>query len=120
MEGCPLPDMERNSAGRVTSLSTGPGPSSIGFGGACMTSRPVSAISRRVQTVNVKVVKATMKTGGGKAEFTPQTQTFVDVTESTANVNYITSAVQRKWGSQYVLVTSDGLQIEDGSGTQGM
>ena len=62
-----------------------------------------------------------MKTSiGGKAEFTPQTQTFVDVTESTANVIYITTAVQRKWGSQYVLVTSDGLQIEDGSGTQGM
>ena len=61
-----------------------------------------------------------MKTGGGKAEVTPQTQTFVDVTESTAHVNYIASAVQRKWGSQYVLVTSDGLQIEDGSGTQGM
>jgi hypothetical protein len=49
-----------------------------------------------------------MKTGGGgKAEFMPQTQTFVDVTESTANVIYITTAVQRKWGSQYVLVTSD-------------
>ena len=56
----------------------------------------------------------------GKPEFTLQTQPFVDVTESTANVIYITSAIQSKWGSQYVLVTSDGLQIEDGSGTQGM
>ena len=121
VEGCPLPDIERIAAGRVMSLSTAPGPSSASIGGARMTSRPVSAVSRRVQTVNVKVVKATMKTGnGGKAEFTPQTQTFVDVTESTANVIYITTAVQRKWGSQYVLVTSDGLQIEDGSGTQGM
>ena len=122
VEGCPLPDIERNSVGRVMSLSTAPGPSTaLNTGGARTIGRPVSTVSRRVQTVNVKVVKATMKTAiGGKAEFTPQTQTFVDVTESTANVIYITTAVQRKWGSQYVLVTSDGLQIEDGSGTQGM
>ena len=117
MEGCPLPDMEHNSAGRVTSLSTAPGPSSIG---ACMTSTPVSAISRSAHSQRQSSEGYTMKTGGRKTEFMPQAQTFVDVTESTANVNYITSTVQRKWGSQYVLVTSDGLQIEDGSGTQGM
>ena len=100
VEGCPLPDTERNSAGRVMSLSTALGPSAVSIGGARMTSRPVLAVSRRVLTVNVKVVKAAMKTGGGgKAEFTPQTQIFVDVTESTANVIYITTALQRKWGS---------------------
>ena len=93
-------------------MSTAPGTSNHN------TSR---AVTRRVQTVIVKIVKATMTTGlNGKPEFTPLTQTFVDVTESTANTNYILNAVQRKWGSQYVIVTSDGLQIDDGSGTQGM
>ena len=49
-------------------------------------------------------------------EFMAQNQTFVDVTEATANLHYVSSAIQRKWGPEYVLVTSDGL---DSSGTQG-
>ena len=47
-------------------------------------------------------------------------QAFIDVTESTANVLYITSVVQRKWGKGYKLVTGDGLTIDDSSGTQGI
>lgn len=46
-------------------------------------------------------------------------QLFVDVNESTANASYIRSVVQTKWGSQYVIVTTDGQEIEDNSGTQG-
>ena len=46
-------------------------------------------------------------------------QTFVDVTESTSNVNYVRNAVQKRWGEEYTLVTVDGLEIEDSSGTQG-
>ena len=34
-------------------------------------------------------------------------------------MDYITSVVQRRCGSDYVLVTADGLVIEDSSGTQG-
>lgn len=96
----------------MASLTTAPGPSSsIGVPRA---SRPLSSASRRVQTVNVKIVKATMKPGvNGRPEFTPLTQTFVDVTESTANTTYILNAVQRKWGAQYVIVTSDGLPIRN-------
>ncbi len=115
VEGCPFSD---NEPRRVASLTTAPGPSSAIT--VPRTSRPLSSVSRRVQTVNVKIVKAMMKPGAnGRPEFTPLTQTFVDVTESTANTTYILNAVQRKWGAQYVIVTSDGLQIEDGSGTQG-
>ncbi len=55
----------------------------------------------------------------GKAEYTPENQVFVDVTEATANLNYITSVVQRKWGEEYSLVTCDGLKVDDSSGTQG-
>lgn len=76
--------------------------------------------TRKSPSTNVKVVQATMKRlSSGKIEFTTQNQTFVDVTEITANLHYISSVVQRKWGSQYVLVTSDGLKIDDSSGTQG-
>ena len=57
----------------------------------------------------------------GEVEFMAQNQTFVDVTETTANLHYIIStAIQRKWGPEYVVVTSDGLKLDDSSGTQGM
>ena len=39
---------------------------------------------------------------------------------STASVDYIRSAVQKRWGSDHVLITTDGLEIEDHSGTQGI
>ena len=60
-------------------------------------------------------------TTGGKPEVTRLSQAFIDITESTANVPFITSAmIQAKWGgSEYVLVTADGLQIKESSGTQG-
>ena len=71
-------------------------------------------------SVNVKIVPAHfMKLTNGKPEFTKIGQTFVDVTETNANVYFITDVIQRKWGREYVLVTADGLKIEDASGTQG-
>lgn len=75
---------------------------------------------RKNQTSSVKIIQASMKRlASGKVDFVPQNQTFVDVTEATANVNYITAAVQRRWGSDHLLVTSDGLQLDDSSGTHG-
>ena len=74
-----------------------------------------------VPTVNVKVVQASMeRLPSGKCEFSHMGQMCVDVTESTANVNYIRSVVQKRWGSDYSLVRADGLQIEDNSRTQGV
>lgn len=32
---------------------------------------------------------------------------------------YVTNAIQNKWGQDHVLVTGDGLPIEDYSGTKG-
>ena len=76
--------------------------------------------SKKMQTIDVKVIQASMKSLlSGKCEFTHLGQTFVDVTESTANVNYISNVVQKRWGYNYILVTADGLEIEDSSGTQG-
>ena len=71
--------------------------------------------------INVKVVQATMKrSSSGRLEFMPISQTFIDVTESTANVNYLSHAIKMKWGDEYELVTSDGIRIEDSSGTHGI
>ena len=56
----------------------------------------------------------------GKPEFNNLSQLFVDITEATANVKYILSVVQKKWGSEYSIVTADGLHLEDCSGTQGI
>ena len=75
---------------------------------------------KKLQTANVKVVQASLKRlASGKCEFVHLGQTFVNVNEANANVDYITSVVQRRWGSHYILVTADGLEIEDSSGTEG-
>ena len=77
--------------------------------------------TRKAQSTNVKIVQASVKRlPTGKLEFFGQNQTFVDVTETTANLHYVSSAIQRKWGPEYVLVTTDGLKLDDSSGTQGM
>lgn len=69
---------------------------------------------------SVKVVRAMIKRSAtGRPEFAPSGQTFVDINQSTANVNYISHAVKEKWGTEYVLVTSDAIKIEDCGGTNG-
>lgn len=99
-------------AGRVASIY-----SSLANKPSTSGTQSVPAI-RKTQFINVKIIQASVKRlANGKLNFMPHNQTFVDVTEATANVNYVTSAVQRKWGSDYNLVTSDGLKVDDSSGT---
>ena len=47
-------------------------------------------------------------------------QLFIEVNDSTANVPYLLQAVKDNFGSGYVLVSSNSLQIEEGAGTTGM
>ena len=74
------------------------------------------------QQCNVNIVRAELEWClSGKPKFTPLEQLFITVTDASANINYILSVVQRKWGGDQVLVTGrDGLKIEDSSGTQGI
>ena len=73
------------------------------------------------KTYNVKVSKATVTHHpNGKTELSKVEQMFIDITDETANVHYINNLVREKWGSSYVTVTSDGLPVEDSSGTQGL
>ena len=75
--------------------------------------------AKKEASVKVKVVQATIKKlPSGEMEFTSENQTYVTVTEGTANLDYVSQAIQRKWGSQYVLVTYDGLKLDDSA--QGM
>ena len=71
--------------------------------------------------VNVKIAYATVKKKfGHKLDFKKIHQSFFKILESTANVHYLTQAVREKWGGEnLILVTNDGMPIEDGSGTQG-
>ena len=102
------------SAGRLASIS-----SSLASEPSTSGTQSVQAM-RKTQSINVKIIQASVKRlASGKLEFIPHNQTFVDVSETTANVNYITAAVQRKWGAEYNLVTSDGLKVDDSSGTHG-
>ena len=77
---------------------------------------------RKGSTFCVKIVKAKVKKGGNrkKPEFLPISQAYIELTESTANLDHISSMVKRRWGDQYVIVTSDGIQLEDSPATQGL
>lgn len=65
-------------------------------------------------TFGCKVIFA-KKTG---KSFDELNQTYVNVNENTANVEYITEKAREKWG-QVVLVSGNGLPITDEEGTRG-
>ena len=68
----------------------------------------------------MKVVKVKMtKLHNGKVEFEKLEQTHVILDDRTANVNTVTCAIQSKWGSEYSVVTGDGLEVDDWPGIQG-
>ena len=75
---------------------------------------------KRVPSFNLKVIKADVHRIGKKIEFQCQSQTFIELVDSTANVEHILSVIQRRWGSDYTLVTQDGLQLEESPATQGI
>ena len=55
-----------------------------------------------------------------KVVFKPVHQTFIELVEATANTDHILAVVQRKWGTNFILVIQDGLRLEEAPGTQGM
>ena len=58
-------------------------------------------------------------TRSGRASFTPESQMFIDLTEATATVDYILTAVRRQWGDHITLVSCDGLEFGNSPGSQG-
>ena len=98
------------------------GSASSSLGRASRSALPRSPLTfGQVKTVIVKVFKAKVtRNGAGRLVFDKVGQAFITVEESTANVNYISSVVQKKWGPTFTLVTGNGLSIDDSSDTQGM
>ncbi len=73
------------------------------------------------KTCSARITKAFQKVMvNGKTDLLKLEQTFIDLTEETANVNFVNDAIQNRWGKEFVVCTSDGLPIEDSSGTTGM
>ena len=56
---------------------------------------------------------------GKKPDFETIGQMYVDLTDSTANITHVRGKVQEQWGSEYTIVSTEGLEIEDSSATQG-
>lgn len=77
--------------------------------------------SKKGAHVNVKIVQAHLSfTPGGKPRFQPVGQVYVPVKEPTAKVPYVLSAIQQEFGQSHVIVTADGIELQDSLGTQGM
>ena len=77
--------------------------------------------SKKDLTFNVKVVKANMRRlPNGKVEFDKIEQTHISINDHGANVHTVNNAVQSKWGPDFFVVTGDGLEVDDSTGTQGI
>jgi len=69
---------------------------------------------KKIKSFNIKVTKATMtKSPKGKPEFNPTGQMYIELLDSTANIEHVLEKIQQKWGGNHMVVTSDGLQLED-------
>ena len=85
----------------------------------------VSSRKGSAASVNLTLIYASMERGPlGKPHFVPLSQTYLEVTEKTARVSDIADHVQNSWGEdvggdELVLVTADGLRLEDSEGTRG-
>ncbi|XP_065898986.1 uncharacterized protein [Dysidea avara] len=80
-----------------------------------------SVVARRPPpSSTVKLVQAKLTKNGRTIRFHDKAQIFVNITESTAHTEFILAAIQQKWGSDHVIVTNNGLKIENSSATQGL
>ena len=80
--------------------------------------RPVMA-RRPPPSFNLKLVEAKMIKSRRKVEFQPIKQTFIELVDSTANIDFILSIARQRWAKEYALVTQDGLRIDNSPVTQG-
>jgi len=71
-------------------------------------------------SLTLKIVKARIVKKGRRVQFKPNLQLFMYLVESTANVDSNMAAAREEWGTDVVIVTHDGLRIEDSPATRGM
>ncbi len=127
VEGPNLPNLPLSSTPRLSVSSTAHS-SGVGASASYNSNPPPPAFKSVIPkqsgskepTVNIKIVRAKMDSSrSGKVEFSQEAQMHLDVAESTANVNHILREVHQRWGEEYVIVTVDGLELEDCEGTKG-
>ena len=78
---------------------------------------------KKVPAFSQKILKATMRRGGSgrrKPEFTTTGQTCIELTDSTASVEHILHLIKEWYGKGYILVTGDGVPLEESPETHGM
>ena len=77
---------------------------------------------RKVPASLIKIMKVNMtaaKKPGGKPEFQCTGQMYIELTDTTANVGQVCEAVRRQWGFVYMVVSVEGLEIDDTLAMQG-
>ena len=76
---------------------------------------------KKSPSFSLKVLKAKINRSAGRRnpEFHVMGQTYIEVIDSTANLDYILGVITQQWGPGYTLVTSDGVPLEDSPTTQG-
>ena len=77
--------------------------------------------SKKAPVTLIKVMKAKMSAAkkGGKPDFQCTGQMYIELTDVTANVGQVCEAVRSQWGSEYTVVSVEGLEIDDTMATQG-
>ena len=108
--------LTQSSSTSNTSGSSTPIASSTSYHGTSF--RPVLA-RRPVPSYTIKVVQANMSKGR-KVIFETLDQRHIHLTESTANVDSVMSTIQQAWGLDHIVVTSDGLRIDNSPATRGI
>ena len=79
-------------------------------------SRRSDSLSAEQPTARVKIIKANVLTDTkGSVSMQHISQLFVEVNDSTANVPYLLQAVKDNFGAGYILVTTNGSEIEEGA-----
>ena len=70
-------------------------------------------------TCSLKVIVGRMYFDHAKPEFERVDQIFISIVEVTATLPHILSEVKQHAGEDYVIVTGDGLEVKESSGTEG-
>jgi len=60
----------------------------------------------------MKASMATPTKRGGKPSFVCTGQTYLELSNTTANKNYVSEAIRKQWGD-HTIISTEGLEIED-------
>ena len=88
-----------------------------------MVHSQTKGLSKKKASVNhtLKVIVASINhVDGDKPSFTKRDLVNVNISESTTTLPYVLSAVRDQLGDEYIIVTSDGFEVKDSPGTQGI